>query len=390
MKRIALFLNCSVFCVANLFAQEKSISDYVSVDGFIKNLVILNFGEETSGLSPTNLLHQRLNLKVTPTEGLTMAASLRTRFFISDLQKYNPDFGKHLSADSGLVDLSFTLADHKPFILYTMLDRLYLDWRSEKWNIRLGRQRLNWGMNLAWNPNDIFNTYNFLDFDYEERPGADALKVQYHFSAFTNIELAYSPSRNKEGQIGALKFAFNKRSYDFQVITGNYQTDAYLGLGWAGSIKDAGWKGEVSFFQNWKEAPFDQSVFVGSFTADYAFKKGWYLAGAFLYNNRAADQLYSTAQLLDFNLSPKRLMPGKYNFLVQSMKEFSPSINAGLALIYSPKINLFIINPSFSYRIKDNWEMDIILQSFMADNLFGKFDNLGNSLTLRGRWSFAK
>lgn len=390
MRLLVLLLIHAAFHSTALLAQKKSVSDYVAVDGFVKDLAILNFGDPTTGVTPTNLLHQRLNLKITPVGGLSVSASLRTRLFISEQQKFNPELGDFLDADSGLVDLNFTLVDHQPILLHAMIDRLYLDWQNDKWNIRLGRQRLNWGINLAWNPNDIFNTYNFLDFDYEERPGTDALKVQYNLSAFSNIELAYAPSLNSQRQIAALKYAFNKRGYDFQVIAGHYQTDAYLGLGWAGNIKDAGLKGEISCFQNWKERPSKQMVVVGSLTVDYAFKKGWYLAGAFLYNNRAVDQLFSTAQLLDFNLSPKMLMPAKYNILVQALKEFSPSANASLALIYSPKINLFIINPSFSYSIKDNWDMDIILQSFLADNVVGKFEDLGNSLTLRARWSFAR
>lgn len=34
---------------------------------------------------------------------------------------------------------------------------------------------------MAWNPNDWFNTYNYFDFDYEERPGTDAIRVRVYF-----------------------------------------------------------------------------------------------------------------------------------------------------------------------------------------------------------------
>ena len=68
-------------------------------------------------------------------------------------------------------------------------DRLFIEWNKEKWNIRIGRQRINWGINLAFNPNDIFNAYNFLDFDYEERPGVDAARVQYYYGSFSGLDL---------------------------------------------------------------------------------------------------------------------------------------------------------------------------------------------------------
>ncbi len=374
---------------ADVFAQRKPASDFVSVNGYIKNLAIVSFVKSGQTLTATSLYHNRINLKIKPISSFTIAAELRTRLFISEQQKLMPDYGKQLGVDDGIVDMSFTLADKYPVVLHTKIDRLYLNWQNDKWQIRLGRQRLNWGINLAWNPNDIFNTYNFLDFDYEERPGADALKVQYNISSFSNIEVAFAPSRNKEKMVGAVKYAFNKRNYDFQIIAGNYQRDVFVGFGWAGNIKDAGFKGEVSYFHDWNDSKFKNVAVSGSITVDYAFKKGWYMAGAFLYNNKATDQLFSTTQLFAFNLSPKTLMPAQYNLLLQTMKQFSPASSGSLSVIYSPKINMLIINPYISYSIVDNWDIDLTVQCFFADDYFRKFKTFGNSFNLRARWSFS-
>ena len=38
-----------------------------------------------------------------------------------------------------------------------------MDWANEKLQLRVGRQRINWGINTTWNPNDIFNSYNIYD-----------------------------------------------------------------------------------------------------------------------------------------------------------------------------------------------------------------------------------
>ena len=65
--------------------------------------------------------------------------------------------------------------------IQTRRDCIY-DYRDNKINFRIGRQRINWGTTTIWNPNDIFNAYNFLDFDYEERPGMDGGKFQYIFN----------------------------------------------------------------------------------------------------------------------------------------------------------------------------------------------------------------
>ncbi|AEV99621.1 hypothetical protein Niako_3297 [Niastella koreensis GR20-10] len=61
-------------------------------------------------------------------------------------------------------------------------------------------------------PNDIFNTYNFLNFDYEERPGADAAKFQYLFNDLSNVEVAFSIQKNNK-YISAVRYFINKWGY---------------------------------------------------------------------------------------------------------------------------------------------------------------------------------
>ncbi len=211
--------------------------------------------------------------------------------------------------------MSFNWVNKYPVLFNTTIDRLYLDWNNDKWDVRVGRQRLNWGVNLTWNPNDIFNTYNLLDFDYEERPGVDAAKVQYNFTSFSNLEIAFAPSRSPDSLIGALKYAFNTHNYDLQFIGGNYFEDIVLGMGWAGNIKDAGFKGEISYFHGWRDNRFVNDAVSTSVTVDYSLKNGLYMAGSFLYNSAASNAIFSTTQLQSENLSPKILMPAKYTFL---------------------------------------------------------------------------
>ena len=373
----------------SLSAQAKTVSDYISVNGYIKDLATVAFAGDVNSLTPYNLLHNRINLKIKPVNHLTIAVEERTRLLLSNEQVLIPGFGQTYTHDNGLVNMSFNWVNKSPVLFNTFIDRLYIDWTDSKWDIRVGRQRLNWGINTTWNPNDIFNTYNFLDFDYEERPGSDAVKVQYNFTSFSNLEAAFSPSRNVDSMIGALKYAFNTHNYDIQFIGGNYCRDVVVGLGWAGNIKDAGFKGEVSYFQNWHDTRFQHVALSASGTVDYSFKNGLYMSLAFLYNNLATNSLYSAAQLQSENLSPKLLMPAKYNLIVTASKQFSPVLNGSLALIYSPQINLFVIAPTLSYSLATNWDADLIIQSYFANNINNKFDVLGNSLNFRVRWSFS-
>jgi hypothetical protein len=385
-----LFLiSCFFLFSISLYAQESKPQKF-RINGYVKDLQIFNFQKNATSLVTNNFVHNRINARYQPIQSLTFACELRNRFFFGEQVRLTPGFGKILDEDNGLVDMSFTYLDKPPVVFHTKIDRLFVDWHKGNWNVRLGRQRINWGINLAWNPNDIFNTYNFLDFDYEERPGTDAVKVVYQFKGFNSVELVVKPATNRNENIGALKYAFNKRGYDFQFFAGNYYRDVVLGAGWAGNIKNAGFKGEVSYFQGWDAfSDFDYTL-VAATSFDYSFKKGWYINGSFLYNSAGQKNLFnSTALFSAFELTPKNLMPGKYSFLFQTMKPFTPLLTGSFSVIYSPEINLLILNPYIAYSIAPNWDIDLIVQSFFADNLNGKFDVLGNSVFLRLRWSFS-
>ncbi len=126
-------------------------------------------------------------------------------------------------------------------LLFTNIDRLWVEYSSDTWNVRAGRQRINWGISTTWNPNDLFNTYNFLDFDYEERPACDAVKFHYEFSGMSFAEFAFSRSAEPVNNvIAAGRYFINRWNYDFQFLGGWYRDQPTLGAGWSGSIGNVG------------------------------------------------------------------------------------------------------------------------------------------------------
>lgn len=385
--RLLLLLVC--FCCAIFSQAQEERFQKFRINGYIKDLQLLSWQKTPESLVTNNFIHNRINLRYQPIRSLTFGLEVRNRFFFGEQVKLTPGFGEMLDVDNGIVDLSFTYLNRPPVVFHTKIDRLYVDWNNSKWNIRLGRQRVNWGINLAWNPNDIFNSYNFLDFDYEERPGTDAVKVAYHFEGFSNLEVVVQPATNDSMIIGALKYAFNRRGYDFQFFAGNYHRDVVLGMGWAGHIKDAGFKAELTYFHGWQNFSKLPVTFVGATSVDYSFKKGWYLNGSFLYNSAGQSKLNMGTAFAAFELTPKNLMPGRYSVLVQTSKQFTPLMNSSLSVIYSPEMNLLIINPYICYSIATNFDLDVIVQSFFANNTNNKFDVLGNSFFLRVKWSFS-
>ena len=111
--------------------------------------------------------------------------------------------------------------------MHTILDRLYVDFQSGKWQVIAGRHRINWGMNLVWNPTDIFNTFSVFDFDYEERPGTDAVLVKYYSSSTSHLEVVYELADNLEESSVVGRGKLNFENYDVQLFTG-YQKQYWV------------------------------------------------------------------------------------------------------------------------------------------------------------------
>ena len=364
-------------------AQEKDQQLFLA--GYIKNLHEFSFIDRLDQTQWTTLLHNRLNFKFLPSEEIKVRIELRNRLFYGENVKNIFGFSEIISRDTGAVDLSWNIIDDGDVLFNTTIDRALLNYLKGSWDVTLGRQRINWGMNLVWNPNDIFNSYNFLDFDYEERPGSDAVRIQYYLDDFKKIEVAAKRGKTKDNYIAAAMYKFNKWSYDIQFITGVYQKDWVIGTGWAGNLKNAGFKGEVSYFVPYEVYLSSQNVLSASVSLDYAFKKGLYINGSFLYNSNANDTSGNLGNLVYADVTAKNLMPFEFSGFLQLAKEFSPIISATASFIYSPTNQSLILIPSLKYSIANNWELDYTGQSFFElDN----FETIGNSRYLRLRWSF--
>ena len=368
------------------FSQEEQIwkaKDNISIDGYIKYLPSTSF-TSTDNIISNNLIHNRINFEIFFHSDLSAKLAFRNRIVYGELVKLSPNYGDLIAVDDGVLDLSLLWVNKKAIVIHSIMDRAYIDYVKGKWQIRVGRQRINWGVNLAWNTNDLFNAYNIADFDYAERSGTDALRVQYYLSN-SSIDFAYKPGKDIDHSVLAALYKFNKWKYDFQFLAANYKEDFALGTGWAGNLKNAGFKGEASFFKSKNNA--DQVLSIST-AVDYFFKKGIYLNVSMLYTSNGETVFNPLA--IDFSsstLSAKKLMPTKYSLLLQLSNEFNPQFKAALIAIYGLGMDILFVMPSFDYSIKENWDLSITGQFFYAKQQ-NNFGNLNNSIFLRLQYSY--
>ena len=399
---IILTLIAFATCLSNAFAQKdtskQSNSDTLkqaasdttkhphkfTVNGYIKYLEQISFVNDPTKLQTLDLVHNRLNFKYQPDDHFNFRMEVRNRIYYGqEVQEY-PGFAALETGQNGILNLSKNWVNKNDVLVNSTIDRASAEYINGKWDITLGRQRINWGISTVWTPNDIFNTFNYFDFDYEERPGTDAARIQYSFTASSSIELAVSPGKTANQNIGAVMYHFNKWDYDFQLFSGIYQQKYTGGAGWAGNIKDAGFKGEISYFAANKP---DSAAIAASLSVDYAFKNGIYVLLSGLYNNLGKDSLVNITQLTSSTLSAKNIFPFRYTLFAQVSYSFTPIFKASLAGMYSLSGNSLIILPTITYSIADNWVLDLIGQSFFSQQN-GNYRPLGNSIYLRIKMGF--
>jgi hypothetical protein len=398
-----------LFLCGKSFAQETDttstpspkikFSDIVQIHGYVKNLNIVSISENPLiGNSTENFLHNRINLKITPGKGFLIGAELRTRLFYAGRTATTQTLHENYEVDGGLVDMTANIGRSDAVLLNTTLDRLYLGWGNQKVDVRVGRQRINWGVNLAWNPNDIFNAYNFIDFDYEERPGTDAMRFQYFGKNMSGFEIAVAPREKWLESTAAVMYKMNVKGYDLQFIAGQYRDEVTAGIGWAGNLGNAGFKGEAQWFAPFEGFADSTHTVSGAVSVDYAFKNSLYLNGSLLFNSNGIDDS-EPAKLAPFfsgtALSAKNLMPTRYNGFISASYPITPLINSSLAVIYGYGPHLLLINPSLTYSVSNSFDILLVAQLFFSEfpeitptGISSSYKNLSNSVFLRVKWSY--
>ena len=370
-------------------AQDRNPSGNspLRLRGYVKEMPALRLDKDFSEVSFSNLVHNRLNLRLDLPGSLLLVAEGRNRLFYNEMFSDIPGLKAFFDHDDGLVDMSWVWLADGAWLGHSMIDRLYMDWRGGNWQVRLGRQRINWGINLVSNPNDLFNNYSFFDFDYEERPGSDALRIQHYLGGLSRVELAVSPGKNREDLVAAALFGHNLHGYDIQFISGWFRERIALGAGWAGHIGGAGFKGEFTWFHDAQETPgVERSNLVGAVGLDYMFGGGTFAVLEFLYNGgygRTGEPVLMITQ----PLRADDIMFSKYTAAVSLTHPFSPVFQGGLALMALPDIEAAFLMPNIRYSVMANLDLEVIAQVFTG----GKnsiFEEAGSALYASLKFSF--
>ncbi|MCC5924926.1 MAG: hypothetical protein JJU41_00055 [Bacteroidetes bacterium] len=385
----ALMLSLLLFMLVFLFASATpsvaQLSDNIRFSGYVQGSPV-RIAAEMPGAASDEIwweyrLQQRLNLAYLSDSGFSMHWQMRTRLFAGDLVRDVPGYAGLIDTDAGLVNASWMVAQRDSWFLHHIPDRFYAEWDRGEWNIRVGRQRVNWGVNLISNPNDLFNLYSFYDFDYPERPGSDAVRVQRFLGFNSRMEVAVSPASDLEQSVAAFLYAFDARGYDIQLIGGYYRKRFVAGTGFAGDFRGAGIKGELSYYSGLEGV---SSTYIAAVSVDYMFQSGMFGVMEALYNHRGGMDDF---MLFGANLAPDNPSLTRYQLTSQVRYALHPLVDGSMAAIWYPDEQGVFVSPALTWSAAQNLDVQVLGQWF-AGSGDSIFSNSGRVMTASVTWSF--
>jgi hypothetical protein len=383
---LAVFL---LLAVRLTHAQDK-----LSMEGYISDMQTV-YKIEDQWLWE-NTFMDRFNFFAYPTTWLTGSIQFRSRIITGNTLRKIPGYTESLKSDPGFVDLTFlssgNLGDNAGYALATTIDRLWLQFSFGNLEVVAGRQRINWGQTFVWNPNDIFNSYSYFEVDYPERPGSDALRIQYYTGNASTLELAAKMDSAKR-ITAAGYFRFNTLGYDIQFLGGIYQEeDLMLGAGWSGNLGPTAFRGELSYFRDLDNFSDTTGYLMASTGLDYTFSNSLFIQVEALYSAFAKEMdMNSFLQFYGGNLDVKNLGFTDWSFFSSISFPFTPLFTGSFAGIWYPEWKGFYLGPSLDLSLNNNMELSLILQHFTArfDNPAGASSRENNTFGfLRFKWSF--
>lgn len=361
MKRILNVL--IIFLLFLLPSEAQEAERKFTLGGYLTTMQSAMFDTISGPVVYDNLLHNRVNFKTFLSDKISFAAEVRNRLFTGDMARGGKAYSEMIGTDQGWADMSWNLINENSFFLNSTVDRLWIDMNLKNLEVRIGRQRINWGQTLVWNPNDVFNAYSFFDFDYVERPGSDAVRIQYYPSSSSTFEVAVKADSENDVTAAGL-YRFNKWGYDLQLLAGySNGEDLVFGAGWSGAIGTVSFRGESSFFYPVASTVSDLGKLIITAGADKVFEKNSMLQVQVMICNEPL-RLTSFNSFYSGNLSAKDLAFSRFSAFGSFTWAVNPLFNMTLSGMWFPDLDGYFAGPSADYSLSENLDFSLIWQHF--------------------------
>lgn len=293
-------------------------------------------------------LTEKINFNIEYDNEILLGNYLDTQQF--QLQKQQST-SNYFDLEDDYIDTSDAYARHSLYRAYVTITLADVD-------LRIGRQRIAWGTALLWNPMDILNPLNPVQLERAERPGVDAILLDWNTQALSRLSLVAAKHNAGDTSSEAIRWRTNFKGVDISAMAGNFREDKVLGLDFAGQIKQVGIRGELTRSKTELDGEYNRVV-VG---ADYTFANTLSLSLEYYYNGQGATEI-SNYQISRWLLGDLQSLARHYlgGFLAY---DITPLLRWENILIVNLVDDSYFLFPSLTYSLTENITGSVGMQLF--------------------------
>ena len=271
------------------------------------------------------------------------------------------------------VDLDKVSVDNDHLYLKHSIYRAYVKYYQPEFQAVVGKQSVDWGRLRFYSPLDVFDSVGALDLEQDERPGLDAVNLNFSPEAFAGVNVVAAPGETDEESSGGVKLYKTISTYDAAIIAAMVHKDQIYGFLFDGYLKGAGFRGELTHTLKDDHRTFFRAA-VG---LDYTFNDKLYALVEYFYNGGHDDN--DTAVLTSSYRRAQEVL--SYNRHLSSLwlkYTLTPLWDLNQYVIYDWDGQSVVVNPELSYDLTRNIDLRLGTQLFFgpANSEFGDLKDL--------------
>ncbi|MFC1848970.1 hypothetical protein ACFL27_02065 [candidate division CSSED10-310 bacterium] len=240
------------------------------------------------------------------------------------------------------------------------LERLYVDYSRGQYDLRIGKQAINYGSAQIWNPVNFVDANTIIDFNVEKK-GVNAIRLARTISDLSNIFFVLSyPVEDDERTLSFIGTNILVGNTEIKVFLGdNRVAEEFLyGLDLKGDFVVGFWF-EGAYHQNEFQDEETEDYYSYVVGVDYSFPlfETLYLAVQFHEDSSGA----TAVEDYDFGayITGERTFLGRRYFSFMGMLNFSENYSCGFNALYNHHDESILLNPIMSAIIRDDWTISV-------------------------------
>ena len=280
-------------------------------------------------------------------------------------------------------DLEHEIAHKAQWSWRHRLHRAWLGWEASSGVLRLGRQRLGWGVQKFWSPTDVVNPFQPTSLERSERLGSDLAYGRYDLGNLSSAELAYLPQDRWRESLLLGRYRAHGRGIDFSGLAGKIPGEASAILIGGDAVLEF-FEGQLRGEAAYHNRVLSDHFFRYALGYEYAFSssppfrwmKDLWLTGEYYHNGRGRRDV----RQYDFAaLSDGRETAVARNYLGLGMgRDLHPLLRLETHSVLNLTDGSFFVSPSMSWNVWSELNLLGGIQIFSGDSQdeFGRLHNL--------------